>query len=115
MAYSKEQKSFLSRLFKNVRRLNGGFAADHCDRLAEGLSQRERRRYDQGGESWRDYGFVRLGNGLTDDEIADLFRSMEVRIDSPYDCTGKAFTNRIDWHRNPNGSVSYVHRMSIDI
>lgn len=114
MSYTLRQR-ILHDVYKNKRRYNGRILSDHSDRLSKSLEQRERRRYDSDGESWRDYGFIRFEDDATDEEIADFFRRMEVHISSPWDCTGRVFTNWIDWHKNPNGSVSYVHRMSLDL
>lgn len=63
------------------------------------------------------YGFAPIDpDGMTDEEIRkDLYDAMEVRICSPYDCTGKWFTNYIRLHRNPGGDISYVHSMSLDV
>lgn len=51
----------------------------------------------------------------TDEELREYFDGMRVVIDSPYDCTGRAFTSHISWHRNPCGLVSYVHAMAVDV
>jgi hypothetical protein len=96
--------------------------------LAHGLggeSAFQRVRVDADGEGWRAYGFVtdelaeHYGTGcdsLTDAEIADwLSEFMAVGVRSDYDCSGQSFTQWIHWHRNPNGSVSFVHQMGIDV
>lgn len=87
----------------------------------------ERFRADRDGEGWSYYGFV-MGEQfadyydvdstfeLTDAEIQEWFDEiMRVEIYSDYDCTGKAFTEYISWHRNPNGAISYVHKMAVDV
>ena len=63
------------------------------------------------------YGFAVLDDeNMTDEEIRkELYDNMEVRICSPYDCTGQWFTRWIDFHRNPNGMISYVHNMGLDV
>ena len=68
-------------------------------------------------ESVRLYGFLpEAFNSFTDDEVrAWLDDEMRVTINSPYDCTGKWFTCWITFHRNPNGRISYIHRMSLDV
>lgn len=65
-------------------------------------------------EYWSVFGFVDPEDA-TDEEIQDYFDDMRVVINSPYDCTGRAFTSSLTWHRNPSGLVSYVHRMAVDI
>lgn len=100
------------------------------DRLAHSISDGtmwQRFHADGDGESWSYYGFV-MGEEfsdwydaettaeLTDSDIAEWFEDhMAVRIYSDYDCTGRAFTQGIDWHRNPDGSISYVHHMALDV
>lgn len=60
-----------------------------------------------------EYGFLR--GEWTDEEVKELMDKKRITINSPYDCTGYAFTVYIDWHRNPNGSVSFVHCKGRDI
>ncbi len=88
------------------------------DRLASSMLHKNRVRVGEDGETWKEYGFVfpediDLGS---DEELRDWFEeNMAVRIFSDYDCTGRAFTTNITWHRNPSGLISYVHRMAIDV
>lgn len=100
------------------------------DKLAHSIGDGtmwQRTRFDSDGESWRHYGFV-LGEefadyydadttfDLTDADINEFFDdSMWESISEGWDCTGKPFTNSIHWHRNPDGSISFVHYMSIDV
>lgn len=51
----------------------------------------------------------------TDEELQEWFDEMRIVINSDYDCTGRAFTRYISWHRNPNGMVSYVHALGLDV
>lgn len=110
-----------------LRRLVKQELAGKRDRLTHGLIDgrlHERYRYDFDGVTA--YGFVNNGDfvyqynvestdQLTDDEIDEWFdRCMAAHINSPYDCTGRLFTFYIDWHRNPCGAISYVHRMVYD-
>lgn len=70
--------------------------------------------YDEDGEGWKEYGFFEAED-MTDEEINEYVEAMRVEIHSPYDCTGKAFTMWIDWHRNPCGWISVVHRLCLDV
>lgn len=87
----------------------------------------QRFREDADGEGWRTYGFV-MGEEfadyydvettfeLTDADISRFFRDhMAITINSCYDCTGKPFTRYIDWHRNPDGAISFVHSVALDV
>ena len=99
------------------------------DRLAHSMGDGlmwQRFRADSDGEGWCYYGFasdaiaddycVDSCDELTDSEVTAWFdECMAVVICSDYDCTGRTFTYMIDWHRNPDGSISFVHRMSVDV
>ncbi len=76
------------------------------------LFELERTRAD-GDEGLVRYGF--LGKDMTDEEIEEELDYMRIRINSPYDCTGKLFTAWIHWHRNPTGIVTYAHHMRLDV
>lgn len=65
-------------------------------------------------ESWYHIGIMDPESD-TDAEIQEYFDGMVVEIHSAYDCTGRPFTRYIHWHRNPNGMVSYVHAMTLDV
>lgn len=98
------------------------------DKLAHGMGDGTLwQRYAFEDEGWKSYGFV-LGeqfadwydvettNDLTDDEITEWFDgNMRVIDDSPYDCTGRVFTRYIHWHRNPDGAISYVHAVAMNV
>ena len=81
------------------------------------LMEEERRRYfGEYGESMVDYGFAILDREMTDEEITEeLDWHLRMEVNSPYDCTGQLFTKWIDWHRNPNGTVSYQHYIGLDV
>lgn len=72
--------------------------------------------YDDNYESWYEYGFYDPED-YSDDELDDLLRQELGReyIWTPYDCTGQAFTSWIHWHRCPNGMISVVHRVCLDV
>lgn len=106
---------------KRVRHLFRRVFRERVDLLTDPLrfpiSTFSRRRYDEDGEGWRDYGIipsdlVHEAEGDIDGWLWSLFG---VEINSPYDCTGRPFTMMIDWHLNPDGSVSFVHWMSLDV
>ena len=69
-------------------------------------------------EYYSEYGFLPQNTAAwSDDEIREYIDEY-IRIPSwwsPYDCTGKPLTCWIDWHRNPCGLVSYVHRIGLDV
>lgn len=69
---------------------------------------------DRYGESWAEIGFFEA-EGMTDEEIQEYVDGMRIEIYSPYDCTGKEFTQLLLWHRNPCGWISVVHYKSIDV
>lgn len=71
--------------------------------------------YDEDGEGWKEFGFFEA-DGMTDAEIQEYVDGMRIDPNFPaWDCSGLAFTAWIDWHRNPNGWISVVHRVSIDV
>lgn len=114
----KEYHKWLKRQYKN----NGTYAAQR-DKLAHSMRDGivwQRFMADDDGEGWKLYGFVDFDPEdvalASDGEIDEWFRdNMEIRIYSDYDCTGRSFTRWIDWHRNPDGSISYVHSVGIDV
>lgn len=69
------------------------------------------------GEGFTEYGFLPEKLGVySDEEIQEwIDENMWEEIRSPYDCTGKRFSRWINFHRNPCGRISYVHRMGIDV
>lgn len=73
--------------------------------------------YDEDGEGWKEYGFFELEEDYTDKEIDELLWEEIGRqyCWTPYDCTGQAFTYWIHWHRCPNGMISVVHRVCLDV
>lgn len=103
----------------NVRKIFKSWAKRHIpnkrDRLSRPLWAESRVRYDD-MESWREYGIIpaHVVDGIEDvDQWA--WDTMACYVTSPYDCSGQAFTRFIDTHRNPDGTVSYVHHMSLDL
>lgn len=90
--------------------------------LSETPRQRCKAYYEDGVRKYNyeglcEYGF--LPEPLwkySDEEIKEYIdEEMWVNIYSPYDCTGKLFTQWITFHRNPCGSVSFVHSMGLDV
>lgn len=69
---------------------------------------------DYYGAGYTEFGFYEVGE-MTDEEIQEEVDDMREEIRSPYDCTGRRFTQWITWHRNPNGLVSVVHKFGIDV
>ena len=75
----------------------------------------ERERYDDDGQYKTRFGFL-AGTSYTEEELRELFDEMRIRPRyTAYDCTGDPFTVYIDWHVNPSGLISYVHRICYDI
>lgn len=117
--FDKKTKRLFSRLYKKNRRVTE-------DRLAESLMYSERFKGDSDGgctyygfllgEDFADMFDVETTFELTDEDIRMWIDShMRIENNSPYDCTGREFTCWIDWHRNPCGAISYVHRTALDI
>lgn len=54
---------------------------------------------------------------MTDEELRDLiYETFAIPAQhSPYDCTGKAFTEFISFHKNPCGLLSIVHHIGYDV
>lgn len=80
------------------------------------LMDEPRRMYAANGESIAEYGWCDP-EGCTDEEIQKYFDEQRLKVNWPtqLDCSGQMFTVSIDWKRNPNGMVSYVHRMALDV
>lgn len=106
MKYTKKQKRFLSKMF------NKGEA-----KPVPSLSEVSRTFWDEASETVIEFGFMKFDDE-SDDEIEWWLHETMWRYipDWMYwDCTGCLFTWDISWKRNPNGLVSFVHRMSYDI
>lgn len=116
MNKSKEQKrqeKLLKRLMK--KSFNRGIP-----KPVESLLSKSRVRYDDDyPEGWKEYGFIpfHTTEDWSDDEIEEYLDECVKMpyINSPYDCTGQAFTFGIEWHRNPSGLVSFIHRVGLDV
>lgn len=76
--------------------------------LSEGLHIR----VSESGETWREYGII---DSMNDSELDELINDEWITINSPYDCTGKAFTCWIDTTRNRNGSINWIHCKGLDV
>lgn len=82
------------------------------------LQEDSRHRWREDGESGYEYGFLPFGDmsGWTDEEVQEFVDDeMWICINSPYDCTGQVFTHWINWHRNPNGMISFIHCKGLDV
>ena len=106
MALTKRTKRLIKRLCKRD-------CLASSDPLLRSLGERKRIRWDENGEGWREYGIEHMED-WSDEAVSGYFNSCQVVIRSDYDCTGRPFTQWIDWHRNPDGSVSYVHKLALD-
>lgn len=76
--------------------------------LSEGLHIR----VSESGESWKEYGII---DNMSDSELDELINDEWLTINSPYDCTGKAFSCWIDTKRNKSGLISWIHCKGIDV
>ena len=66
-------------------------------------------------DSWTEYRFFDV-DGMTDEDIEFMVNSYRIDPNFPaWDCSGLAFTAWIDWHRNPSGLVSVVHKINLDV
>lgn len=109
MTFTKRQKRLLSKaLGKDIKKRAKG------DPLRYPLWVKDRIRWDDDGEGWREYGISDEMGGWSDEELREYFDEHRYVIYSDYDCTGRPFTQWVEWHRNPNGSVSYVHQVGLD-
>lgn len=115
LAYFAEEYGRDSKQYKHMRRgakrsLNQGAV------VCPPLTEEARNCYDNDGDGWKEYGYFD-GSGMTDDEVREYIdENIRVRPPySPYDCTGRAFTWLVDWHRNPSGLISYINRMTLDL
>lgn len=113
MALSKDVRKLFKDWYKSSRQ--GRENRNATDRLSESLRFQRRRIWDHDGEGWKEYGFIWFNDSETDEDVKEWFDdNMVIRIYSDYDCTGRPFTFTLDWHRNPNGLVSFVHHILID-
>jgi hypothetical protein len=80
------------------------------------LMDEPRRMYTANGESITEYGWCDP-EGCTDEEIQKYFDEQHLKVNWPaqWDCSGQMLTVSINWKRNPNGMVSYVHCMALDV
>lgn len=60
-----------------------------------------------------EYGFFK--GDYTEEDFDWLTDDLWLYPSTLYDCTGKLFTISIKLHINPNGKVSYVHYMGLDV
>lgn len=105
---NKKEKRLLKKFFKT-------------EQAKPTLSLREDKRTycaDDDYDGYVEFGFIpRDTFEWTDEAVKEWLReyvSIPYRH-SQYDCTGQLFTAWIDWHRNPCGLISFVHRVSIDV
>ena len=101
--FTRKERKTLSRIFNQNQALQ---ATPLCDE--------PRRMY--GLEDCIEYGFIQ-GLANASDKFIDAWFDENVAIHMTHmewDCTGQSFTRSIRWHRNPNGDVSFVHRIGYD-
>lgn len=86
------------------------------DPLAESIRGSWRTHMDADGEYGYDYTII-PDRGETDEEIKEFMYDSPVylgRSNSPYDCTGKAFTRWWSFKRTPAG-IALIHAWGIDV
>ena len=106
-------KEVLAKQKSHFRRRNKARASE--DRLAKPLTEEWRRICCHDGETVFEYRiFPGDWSETLDEEIEEIVRSMEVRICSPYDCTGKLFTHYLEWKRVEAG-LCVVHCLGLDV
>ena len=110
MTFSKQVKRLISKAYLSSERARRA----KSDPLLYSMSERPRwRSNDKYGEGLCEYGIKHMED-WSDEAVQGYFDSCRVEIHSDYDCTGELFTAWIHWHRNPDGSVSYVHQLLVD-
>lgn len=102
------QRNNLKRLYRDTLR-----DAQGKDPLEKSLlSGVVRERWDENGETLTEY---RIYKGdFSPHEISELVDSEWESIHSPYDCTGRLFTENIHARQTPVGLV-FIHRMGVDV
>ena len=70
-------------------------------------------------EYCEEYGFLPFENmsDWLDEDVEEYIEEyVEVKyMYMPWDCTGQIFTRYVSWHRNPNGMISFVNHMAMDV
>lgn len=114
LVYFYEEYGRDSDKYKHMRRA-AKKALKYSETICPPLTEEGRVRYED-GEYWTEYGYFD-GTDKDDDEVREYIDEyIRVRPPySPYDCTGRAFTWMVDWHRNPSGLISYRNHMTLDI
>ena len=107
-----KMSEYITKKRREIRRINQyGFD----DPLAQSMQEEWRHSFDENGDGGYDYCLM-SDDGETEDEIRELAKSAVgyPPICSPYDCTGKRFTEWIDVHRVPAG-FAVIHRWGLDV
>ena len=109
-------KLLIKKMAKTFNHLNGNFGTP----LDKSLMEETRIRcWDKWGEYFTEYGFLPETYHFDEAEGEELDRALDeqfrCRCYYPFDCTGQRFTISIHGHRNPNGRISVIHKMGIDI
>ena len=71
-------------------------------------------------DGYVEYGLYELSEEqkrMTEQELRDeIYEAFAIPVwHSPYDCTGKAVTQFISFHKNPCGLVSIIHHVGYDV
>ena len=102
-------------LRKRILKIN----IDFPDPLAKPVTEEWRTVYNECGEGGKDYMILPYTSGnreWSDDDIKEYIMSQVgyPPIYSPYDCTGKRFTEWVSWSRQPVGIVM-IHSWGVDV
>ena len=122
MKHSEFQRAFIQQSFKDAvfnketKRVLKRLMKQQPSMPITSLLDDPRIRYSEDGTSAIEYGWVDP-NGCTDEEVKEYFDDQRKVVDWPvqWDCSGQLFTVCINWMRNSNGMISYIHRMAVDI
>lgn len=122
MKQGKVQRAIIHQSFgdafldKKTKKLLGHLMKQKPSKPIVSLMDEPRVHYSEDGESVTEYGWVDPEN-CTDEDIQEYFDDQRRYVNWPaqWDCSGQLFTVCIDWKRNPNGMVSYRHRMARDV
>lgn len=107
MELTKQQKRSIGRVFAKAKQWKK-------DPLANSIRREWRHSYSKDGEEVYAYTIFDYLAHESDEYINKFVEDYRIRINSPYDCTGKMFTMFLHWSRQPAGVV-VVHEMGYDI
>ena len=113
---NKSTKKFISRFLQNKKRNRYGLIVpDKNNPLEVPIYRKSRYMADKHNyDSCYEYGIEHMED-WSNEAVKGYFDSKRYEVRSLYDCTGEPVTLWLHWHRNPDGSVSFVHNIGRDI